>query len=349
MLSLTKLAELRGKLEASQNPIFLYDNDADGFCSFVLLRRFLGRGKGVAVRSHPDIDVGYARKARELNADYVFVLDRPFLGDAFVKEIEEMHLPLIWIDHHDVVSPHHEHPAVLTFNPTLNKSKQKSGEPVTYWCYQLTQRTEDAWVALMGCIADHYLPDFASVFAKKHPDLWGVRIRAPFDAYYGTEIGLLARALGYGLKDSVTHVVYLQNFVADCANPHDMLLELGGQSSFARKYREIKKKYDELLPRAKAHKGEKLLFFQYGGALSISSDLANELSYLYPKHVVVVAFISGSYANLSLRGPRVREMLESILGDFEGGRGGGHLDAVGARINAGDLERFKTALQKQLS
>ena len=77
--------------------------------------------------------------------------------------------------------------------------------------------------------------------------------------------------------------------------------------------------------------------------------MANELSYLYPKHVVVVAFISGSYANLSLRGPRVREMLESILGDFEGGRGGGHLDAVGARINAGDLERFKTALQKQLS
>ncbi len=349
MLTKKQLDGLREHLERAQNPIFFYDNDADGFCSFVLLQRFLGRGKGVAVRSHPDIDVGYARKARELNADYVFVLDRPFLGDAFVKEIEEMHLPLVWIDHHDVVSPHREHPAVLTFNPTLNKGKQKSEEPVTYLCYQLTQRAEDVWIALMGCIADHYLPDFASSFAKNHSDLWGVRIRVPFDAYYGTEIGLLARALGYGLKDSVTHVVYLQNFVVSCASPHDMLLELQGSSSFARKYREIKKKYDELLPRAKAHKGENLLFFQYGGALSISSDLANELSYLYPKHVIAVAFTNGSYANLSLRGPRVREMLERILGDFEGARGGGHLDAVGARINTCDLERFKLALQKQLS
>jgi single-stranded DNA-specific DHH superfamily exonuclease len=91
------------------------------------------------------------------------------------------------------------------------------------------------------------------------------------------------------------------------------------------------------------------LFFSYGGQLSISSDLANELSYLYPKHVIAVAYTNGSYANLSLRGPKVRDMLEKIIGEFEGGRGGGHMDAVGARIKTGDLERFKTTLQKYLS
>jgi single-stranded DNA-specific DHH superfamily exonuclease len=347
MLSEKQLSELREHLERAQNPIFFYDNDADGFCSFVLLRRFLGRGKGVAVRSHPDIELGYARKARELNADYVFVLDRPFLGEAFVKEISELGLPIVWIDHHDVPSETYEN--VHVFNPAKNSGKMKSEEPVTYWCYQATQKQEDIWIAIMGCIADHYLPDFASIFKEQYPELWGKKVKVPFDAYYGTDIGKVARALGYGLKDSVTHVVYLQNLVVNSKSAHDMLLELEGHSSFARKYAEIKKKYDELMPRAKTHKGNKLLFFSYGGQLSISSDLANELSYLYPKHVIAVAYTNGSYANLSLRGPKVRDMLEKIIGEFEGGRGGGHMDAVGARIKTGDLERFKTTVQKYLS
>jgi single-stranded DNA-specific DHH superfamily exonuclease len=73
MLTAKQLKEIREHLEKAQNPVFLYDNDADGLCSFVLLRRFLGRGKGVAVRTHPDIDAGYAKRAHELGADYVFV------------------------------------------------------------------------------------------------------------------------------------------------------------------------------------------------------------------------------------------------------------------------------------
>ena len=79
MLTEKQFEELREHLEKAQNPVFLYDNDADGFCSFVLLRRFIGRGKGVAVRTYPEIDIGYAKRAKELGADYIFVLDRPFL------------------------------------------------------------------------------------------------------------------------------------------------------------------------------------------------------------------------------------------------------------------------------
>src|SRR3990167_9586407 len=102
MLSEKQILEIREHLERAQNPLFYYDNDADGLCSFIILRKFIGRGKGVAVRSFPDLNASYARKAAELNADYVFVLDKPVISKEFVKEIDNLGLPLVWIDHHDL-------------------------------------------------------------------------------------------------------------------------------------------------------------------------------------------------------------------------------------------------------
>src|SRR3989344_1069585 len=347
MLIEKQIIELQEHFEKAQNPVFFYDNDVDGLCSFVLLRRYLGRGKGVAVRSHPDIDVRYAKKAQELQADYIFVLDRPFLGDAFVQELERLNLPIVWIDHHEVDSKHHRHSQVHVFNPTLHTGEEKSAEPVTYLCYSLTNRKEDLWFAILGCISDHYLPDFSSDFVKQYPELWGGtrEIREPFDAYYTTEIGMLARALSFGLKDSITHVVYLQNFLIACRSPHDLLEELISNSSFTHTYQDTKKKYDELLHRAREHVGKKMVYFEYGGTVSMSADLANELSYLYPKQVIIVAYDKGLMSNLSLRGKRVRSILELILPGFEGASGGGHEDAVGARLRTADLERFKEAFE----
>lgn len=347
MLTHKRLGELKEHLERAQNPVFLYDNDADGFCSFVLLRRFLGRGKGVAIRTRPDVDVGYARRAHELGADYVFVLDRPFLGDAFVTALKELNIPLVWIDHHRVDSPHYNDPAVHVFNPAILTGKAKSSEPVTWIAYTLSAREDDVWIALMGCISDHYLPPVPG-FKKKYADLWSSTVREPFDAYYGTELGRLARSIGFGLKDSITHVVYLQNFMITCQTPYEMIHELESSSSFAEKYREVQGVYRALLERARLEADGRIVFFRYGGGMSISSDLANELSYLYQGKFIVVAYAQSSVSNLSIRGTNVRAIIERLLPNFTGASGGGHADAVGVRLRTEDLERFKEAFEKEI-
>jgi len=344
MLTQKEILGVREHLEKAQNPIFFYDNDADGFCSYVLFRRFIEKGKGVAVKSHPDIDEGYASKAQQLNADYVFVLDRPILGEKFVEEIQKLQLPIVWIDHHEVSDEKYND--VFVFNP--NKGKKKTNEPVSYWAYKITNRKEDLWISLMGCIADHYLPDFTKEFANKHPEHWGKNIKEPFDAYYRTEIGRLARVIGFALKDSVTHVIQLQNFLIKCKSPADMFIELESNKPFAKKYDEITKKYDVLLEKAKRDVEDKLLFFNYGGGLSMSSEISNELSYLYPKHVIVVAYTSGPITNLSLRGKKVKMVIDKLLPDFENSSGGGHEEAVGVRLQTEDLERFKNEFEKEL-
>ncbi|MFH1802332.1 MAG: DHHA1 domain-containing protein [archaeon] len=348
MLTKKQLEEVREHLENAKNPIFYYDNDSDGLCSYIILRRFLGRGKGVAVRSFPDLDGGYARKAKELNADYVFVLDKPVLSKEFVDSIESFGLPLVWIDHHDVPREEFEKDFknVFIFNPARNSGNDKSEEPVTYLAYKITGRREELWLAVVGCIADHFLPNFVKEFGEHYPEFWG-KVKEPFDAYFGTEIGRIAMALNFGLKDSVTHVVQLQNFLISCKGPADVFMESYSNHSFRRKYLDVRKKYDSLLEKAKNSVGENLVFFEYGGEMSISADLSNGLYYRYPGKYIVVAYRKGEIANLSMRGKNVKKILAKALKDVDG-TGGGHDDAVGARIRASDLKEFKRVLEEEI-
>ena len=343
MINEKQILEIREHLEKAQNPVFFYDNDADGLCSYVLLRRYIGRGKGVCIRSHTDIDEGYARKAQELNADYVFVLDRPHLGKGFVEEISKLQLPIVWIDHHDGKNIYN-YKNLFVYNP-LNGSPSTS-EPVVYWSYKIANRTEDIWIAIMGCIADHHMPDFATEFSERYPEYWGKDLEEPFDAYYGTEIGKLARAIGYGLKDSITHVVQMQNFLISCRTPSDVEQELEATRAFGKKYRELSEKYNLLLEKAKKCESEKMVFFNYGGDMSISAEISNELSHLYSGKIIVVAYSAGPLTNISLRGDNVKGILEKVLSKLENASGGGHRDAVGSRIRTEDLEKFKTEVEK---
>ncbi len=344
MLTSKQLLEIREHLEKAQNPIFLFDNDVDGLCSYVLLRRFIGRGKGVAVKSHPNVDAGYAKRVAELGGDYIFVLDRHSLGNEFVSEIASLNIPIVWIDHHDVMREKLDYSLLYQYNPAYGK--KKSFESTTYLCYCATNRIEDFWIALMGCIADHNLPSDVSAFTDNHPELWGKKITQPFEALYTTGIGRLARALSFGLKDSTSHVVQLQNFLIACKSPFDLEKDLEANSAFGNRYRELMQKYLALFAEAKNSVEDNLVFFNYGGQMSMSSDLSNELSYLFPKHYVCVSYSLGVNTNVSLRGKGVAKILEKLLPKFEDARGGGHADAVGARIRTEDVARFKEELKE---
>ena len=89
-------------MEKAQNPIFFFDNDPDGLCSFLLLQRYIGRGKGIAIKSFPEMTDEYFRRVMELNADYIFILDKPVVSKEFFEEVEKFNIPVVWIDHHNI-------------------------------------------------------------------------------------------------------------------------------------------------------------------------------------------------------------------------------------------------------
>ena len=105
MLTEKQINEVREHLEKAQNPLFFFDNDNDGLVSFLLLQRFIGRGKGVAVKGSHNLSKGYFRRIKELNPDYIFVLDLPKVDEDFLEEVNKENLPVVWIDHHNVDKP----------------------------------------------------------------------------------------------------------------------------------------------------------------------------------------------------------------------------------------------------
>ena len=96
MLTTSQDNEIREHLMAAQNPIFFFDNDLDGLCSFLLLQRYIGKGKGVAIKTFPYLDIGYYRKVTELKADYIFILDKPLVSKEFLEQVEQVNIPVVW-------------------------------------------------------------------------------------------------------------------------------------------------------------------------------------------------------------------------------------------------------------
>jgi len=343
MLTKKQVKEIREHLDKAQNPVFFFDNDQDGLCSFLLLQRFAEKGRWVAVKSYPEMDKGYFRRVGELGADYIFILDKPVVGEGFWKEVEQVNIPVVWIDHHDVRADGEEVPGFVNYyNPVYNR--KSTNEPVSALCYHVAQKKKDIWLAVVGCISDSFLPDFYSDFLKKYPDL-GKKSDVAFDVFYDSRIGDMAKMLMAGLKDTTSNVVKMLRFLMRAKTPYDVLEETAKNRSFHQRYDFIKTKYDRLLEKALAARTEsKLLLFTYGGDMSMSGELSNELMYRFPEKIIVVGYSNGVKMNLSARGDNVKKVLLKAIEGLEDSRGGGHDNAVGAQIRSGDLEEFRARL-----
>lgn len=344
MLTKIQISEIREHLEKAQNPIFFFDNDADGLCSFLLLRRFLGRGRGIPVKSFPDMNAEYFRKVEELKADYIFILDKPIVSESFFEEARKFNVPVVWIDHHEVQVKIPEF--VNYYNPTLKNSEDN--KPVTFFCYQIVKNPSEIWLAVIGCISDSFVPDFYKDFCKSYPDL-SVKAKSAFDVLYNSQIGKIATIFNFGLKDRVSNVAKMVRFLEGVRTPYDILDENSENKLMHSHFEKIYRKYQKLLDKAKAVVGDgKLLFFQYSGETSMSANLSNELIYHFPDKIIFVAYISGIRVNVSGRGKNVRKIFLKAIEGIESARGGGHEMAIGGQMQIKDLKKFKENLESEL-
>lgn len=338
MLTEKQVAEIKEHLQIAQNPVFFFDNDEDGLCSYILLRKYCGKGRGVPIKSFPELSVEYFKKAQELNADYIFILDKPLVSIDFLNEAHKYNLPVVWIDHHPTESKIPKF--VNYYNPLLNK--EKTNEPVTALCYQISNRKEDLWISIIGCISEKFAPPNYEKFKEQYPELTSDSSK-PWDLYYGSDIGKVARMLSFGLKDRITNVVQMLKYLVKSNSPYDILDENSKNSTIHKRFNEIEKKYKKLTEEAKekSEQYKNLLIFEYSGETAISSDLSNRLMYLFPERIILILRTVGGEVKISGRGPKVREVFLEAIEGFENARGGGHEVAIGGKIELTDLEKFK--------
>jgi len=328
MLSSQELIKLRNLLEASQNPLFLFDNDADGLCSFLILKKALDRGKGSIVKAFPEIDASYLRKADEFNSDLIVVLDYGMLGKDFIEGAKEKNLEIVVIDHHEV--PKIKEVNFFTSYPTK--------EPTSYICQKIFNQQKSEWVSLVGCISDVYLPDYFENFVEDYPELVNNKKDA-MDILFTTEIGKIAMMMNFGLKDTTTNIMKMIKFIESCNSPQDFLSE----SKENRYLHERFSKSMEFLRKfaSKAKHFEKVVLLEYSGAMSMSSELSNILLQQNKSKLILVIYKRENYCNVSMRGKNSKLILEKIIKELPNVTGGGHAEACGARVPTDDLEKFK--------
>ena len=78
MLTDDQLDEIRGYLDKAENPLIFFDEDPDGLCSYLLLRKYMDKGRGVIVKRSRDMAELYVRKVEEYSPDIIFILLKAF-------------------------------------------------------------------------------------------------------------------------------------------------------------------------------------------------------------------------------------------------------------------------------
>jgi single-stranded DNA-specific DHH superfamily exonuclease len=341
MLTQDQLQEIRDLLEESQNPLFFFDNDADGLCSFLILQRALGRGKGVPIKSYPTLSGQYIHRIEELNPDSIFVLDKAEMSEEFVAAAIEKNIPITWIDHHKTQTPKE------LIEKTNYYNTYPSSEPTTYIAQKIFNKQEDLWLAMIGCISDVYQPDFAHTFEKQYPELYNSNI-TPFEALNTTEVGKFATMLNFGLMNSITNVVKMIKFLTTTKTPYDLLEENNKTKEFHKRYNDLNNELNKLIQKAKKtnQPNNDIIYFSYAGATSMSAIVANRLYFQNPEKLIIVAYKRPEKLNLSIRGKKSLEFTKKILEKIEGATGGGHEEATGAMIPTTQTEEFEKLIKE---
>jgi len=347
MLKKEEILEIKEILEESQNPLFFFDNDADGLCSFLLLQRAIERGKGVAIKSFPALNASYLRKIDELNPDAVFILDKPSVEEEFLLGVLEKGIPVIWIDHHNIQLNKEINPEIIKKIKYYNSFP--TSEPVTYICYKISGKKDDEWIAMIGCVGDVYMPDFAKDYAEENPDFFNAKIPI-FDAQFKTKIGEITRILNFGLKDTTTNVVQMLKFLTTARNINDLLEENYKTKQFHHRYNQLNRVYLGILKKAeeksKKEKNQKLIFFTYKSEIAMSSEISNALLFMHPKKIILVGTEKQGRYLFSARGENVRDICLKAIEGIEGASGGGHEKASGVQIPESKLEEFQKKLEE---
>jgi hypothetical protein len=342
-----QIAQIRTALDNAARPLFLFDDDCDGTTAFVQLYRYKKEGKGVPVKANPVVDKKYVRKVEEYGPDLIIILDKPLVSEEFFDAVKT---PIIWLDHHkpqDVSRWSN----VRYYNPRVNDDADNL--PTTYWSYRISGGP--LWLAAVGAVADWHLPAYLKEFGEEYPDLLPAKYAKAEDLLFNPEsrIGQLARIISFCLKGSVQDTMKSVLVLTRIETPYEILNQTTSRGKFLfKRYAHLASKYEALLLRAKnaAQQGHILLFIYEDDSMSLTSDLSNELLYLFPEHLILIARRHNGEYKYSLRSAGKYEIPPMLAKALKGvdGYGGGHTYACGACVKEKDNERFLQVLHEEV-
>lgn len=343
MIPEQEIKGIRTMLEKAENPIYLFDDDQDGLCSFLVLWKITKKGKGIPSKGLLNRDS--AEKVKKERADLLILLDKPVVEQEFLDEIR---IPIIHIDHHPplkIKAPNYHY-----YNP--RKENDKDTRPTSYWAYQVAK--DNLWIATIGIISDWYIPEFITEFQEKYPGLLP-EVKNPGQALFETDFGKLCRSFAFALKGKSTERNQCLKVLTRIDDPWEIMRQETAKGKFIFKHFEkMEKRYQKIREQAMKVKvkGEIFLFTYPSSEDSFTSLLSNEVVYRHPEKVVIIGRVKEDAVVMSLRSTK-HKLPDIITRALEGleGHGGGHDAACGANVRADQfgtfMERFEEIIKEK--
>ena len=356
MITKEECDTIRSLLEQAWRPMFLFDDDPDGLCSFCLLYRYANKGKGVVVKNSPVVtEEIYAKKVESYGPDLLVILDKPKVEQEFLSSIS---IPVIWIDHHEPQNPAESH--VHYFNP-LNHTDVST--PTTYQCWRvvsgkgLQSESNDVWFAAVGCIGDWFFPEIiAEQFKDQFPGLLPEDITTAPSALFrkDSKVGMLSKVLYFLLKGRLKECEKHFKILTRVNDPREILEQSSAQGKYLFKwYKKINEEYERLLEMALSMIDDSpfLTAIIPQNKFSFSSELSNEVFYHHPEKVIILGRSSSGYTKGSIRTSFSISLPDAVSHALMGvdGYGGGHPQACGFRVNDADFDLFLTRLKENIT
>ncbi|MFH1589421.1 MAG: DHH family phosphoesterase [archaeon] len=340
-MAITKkqILEIRKALDKSVRPLFFFDDDPDGVCSFLQLYKYVGDGYGVILKIASELKEDFARKVEEYHPDLVVILDVPLVSQDFIDKVSQK---IIWIDHHPPVKRN----KVNYYNPRLEDDSDN--RPTSYWAYQIAKK--DIWLGMAGSISDWHIPDFKDEFIKKYPGFFKKSIKKEADAMFTTKIGLIGKIISFNLKGNVSDSMASVKTLTRIEHPEEILDQTTSKGRFLyKKFEKWNKEYESIISQIKSTKSKLLLYIYEDNNTAFTSELSNEILYKYPDKFLIIGRRRNGEVKMSLRSATVK-VHPILMKALEGvdGHGGGHDFACGAGVKEEDFDKFIKVIKKEL-
>jgi single-stranded DNA-specific DHH superfamily exonuclease len=341
-LTENQLKELREIFSSSARPVILFDDDADGLTSFLMIYRHIREGKGIHVKNAPELGPELAQKVNDYGPDLVIIVDVPIVSQEFINKVKTK---IVWVDHHPLV----ERKGVSYYNPRAENPADNS--PTSYWVYKILK--ENLWIGMIGMVGDWFMPEQEIIdeFITAFPALLSPETKKPEVALHNSKLGELIRIISFNLKGKASDVIKSVKVLTRIKDPNEILEQTTPAGKFIyKKYEKLREKYDALMVSIKIDNKDKLILFKYKSPdYSFSAEISNELIYKHPDKIVLVVWEYNGEYKCSLRSTKVNlpALIEKSLEGING-YGGGHDHAAGACIKIEDFEQFVANIRNHI-
>jgi len=339
----TEIKKIRDILENTHRPMIMFDSDADGLTSFLMIYNFIKDGKGVYIKGDLNVENGYLTAINNYSPDRVIILDKPKVSNGFLSKVK---VPILWIDHHPI---HPSHSKTDYFNPLL--FDEKDTRPTSYWVYKILEEKKFLWLAMAGNIGDWQITDIKKDFIEKYPDLLDEKVVSPPEALFNSKIGKIAKIIDFSLKGTGKQVTTNVKILTRIEDPYELLDEKTPKAKFIIKhFNKVNTKYQEILKSVNAKDKKLISYFYRDNGLAASATLSNEIQYQNPKKFIVVAREKSGSVFCSVRSQihNVQALLGKILPEFNGASGGGHIHACGSHLQSADYPHFIERIKQEM-